>query len=204
MTAIAQKHYTLEEYAEFEYSAPTRHYFYKGTIAPMAYASDNHELIVANIIGELHNLKKGTPYRVYPSNRMLYVPTCQLSYYPDAMVLKGEPQFYQYTNNMQGTLNPYAIFEVLSNSTEDKDRIDKWKCYRKIPSLQQYFMISQAQPYIDIYHRIGDSEAWKNTYADNFEQTIQVGAFDIRVADIYLLVQFPEEKSAAEAIHIAD
>jgi len=204
MTAISQQRYTLEEYLELEYQSERRHYFYKGIIAPMSYASENHELIVANLVGEIHALCKGTLYRVYPSNRMLYVPDCQLNYYPDVMVLKGEPQFQQYKKNMQATLNPYAIFEVLSDSTEAKDRFNKWHCYQTIPTLRQYFIISQTEPAIDIYNRMDDSDTWAYHAVTNLEASIRVGEFDIAVRDIYLLVQFPAKEATDESIQIAD
>lgn len=194
MTATVQKRYTLDEYLEMEYHSEQRHYFYKGMVAPMGYASDNHELIVANLIGELHPLTKGTSFRIYPSNRMLFVPHCQLNYYPDAMVVKGEPQFHQHSPKMQATLNPYSLFEILSESTEDRDKFDKWRCYREIPSLRQYFMISQTEVYIDIYNRIGDSDKWENSYVNQPEQTLRIAEFDVPVADIYMLVKFPEKK----------
>lgn len=159
----------------------------------MAYASDNHELIVANLVREIGILIKHTTYRMYPSNRMLCVPNSQLSYYPDAMVIKGEPTFYQYKKNMQGTLNPYAIFEVLSDTTEDNDRFDKWHCYQTIPTLQQYFMISQMKPAIDVYSRIENSNTWEYRAMQGLEQSIRVGEFDIQLSDIYWLVQFPEK-----------
>ena len=198
MTVTTQRRYTLEEYLEFEYESRQRHFFYKGLVLPMGYASDNHELIVANLVREIGVLVKHTNFRIYPSNRMLYVPDCQLNYYPDAMLIDGEPVFHQHTPKMQATLNPFALFEVLSASTEDRDRIDKWYCYRQIPSLRQYFMISQTRPYVDIYNRIGDSEKWENTYVDKMEQTIRIADFNVEVADVYLHVKFPEPENSSE------
>ncbi len=204
MTAISQKRYTLEEYLELEYQSERRHYFYKGIIAPMSYASENHELIVANLVREIGMSVKHTIFRVYPSNRMLYVPDCQLNYYPDVMVLKGEPQFQQYKKNMQATLNPYAIFEVLSDSTEEKDRFNKWHCYQTIPTLRQYFIISQTEAAIDIYNRISDTDTWEYRAVTDLNETIKVGEFDVALNDIYLLVQFPEKSISDEAVTLED
>ena len=185
MEAATQKRYTLEEYLEMEYHSDRRHYFYDGMVNAMTYTSDNHGLIVANLIMEIGSLAKQTEFRVYPSDRMLYVPECNLNYYPDVMVVKGEPQMHRHSPRMEATLNPYAILEVLSDSTEERDRVDKWPCYRTIPSLQQYILIAQDRPYIEFFNRIEGSR-WENDYVDQLSQIISVAGFDIAVADVYL------------------
>ncbi len=194
--AVEEKRYTLEEYLELEYRAERRHYFFNGKIGFMPYTSENHGLIVANLIREIGMLAKWQDIRVYPSDRMLYVPECRLNYYPDVMVVKGEPAFYEHSKKMHATLNPHTIIEVLSGSTEEGDRIDKWQCYRKIGSLQQYFLIAQDQAYIDFYNRI-DETRWENSYAEKLDQRVAIAGFEIALSDIYLNVKFPtpERKS---------
>lgn len=51
--------------------------------------------------------------------------------------------------------NPRAIFEVLSRSTEAYDRGEKWAAYRRIPSLANYFLVSQSLPRIECFQRQG-------------------------------------------------
>lgn len=196
METAVDKRYTLEEYLEMEYHAKTRHYFYDGRVVSMPYASDAHSLIAANLIGEIGAWVKEANFRVYPYGRMLYVPECRLNYYPDVMIVKGEPEFYAHTSKMHATTNPHALIEVLSESTEENDRIDKWHCYRKISSLQQYFMVAQDQVYIDFYKRI-DETRWENSYVDRMDQEIEIAGFRIKVEDIYLNVKLekPEQKA---------
>jgi len=93
MGAVATERYTLAEYIAMEEKAKQKHYFHEGKVLPMGYSSDEHGTIVVNIIGELHALVKGTDYRKYPTGQMLYVPDCALNYYPDVMLVKGEPVF---------------------------------------------------------------------------------------------------------------
>ncbi len=193
MTAISQKRYTLEEYAEFEYNSERRHYFYNGIIAPMGYTSEIHGKIIANLMQQLMNAIEDLDYDAYAESRLIYVPACNLNYYPDLVFIKGQEQFHQLKPKMKATLNPYALIEVISASTENKDRFDKWQCYREIPSLQQYFMLSQTNTYIDIYNRIGNSDKWENSYVNKMEQTIRIAEFDISVAKIYKKITFPEK-----------
>lgn len=165
----------------------------------MTYTSDNHGLIVANLIREIGVQVKNTAFRVYPSDRMLFVPDCQLNYYPDVMIVKGEPVFHQHSPKMQATLNPYAIIEVASDSTEQYDKVDKWLCYRQIPSLQQYFIVSQKQFYVDIYHRIDQSDKWENSYVAKEEDQVAIAGFPIQLADIYHLVKFAADSEDSES-----
>ena len=198
MTAVSQKRYTLEEYAEFEYNAERRHYFYNGIIAPMGYTSPFHGRIIGNLMQQLKNFTEDLDYEAYSNERMIRVQACNLNYYPDIVLVKGEEQFQQLKPRMVATMNPYALIEILSDTTASKDKFDKWQCYREIPSLQQYFMITQTGIYVDIYDRIDHSDEWRNTYVNKMEQTIRIAEFDISVAKIYKKVVFPEQPEAVE------
>ena len=48
--------------------------------------------------------------------------------------------------------NPVLIVEVLSVTTEKGDRGNKWMHYQRIPSLQEYVLVSQ-EPRIEIFRR---------------------------------------------------
>jgi len=48
--------------------------------------------------------------------------------------------------------NPVLIVEILSVTTEKGDRGNKWMHYQRIPSLQEYVLVSQ-DPRIEIYRR---------------------------------------------------
>ena len=52
--------------------------------------------------------------------------------------------------------DPTLIIEVLSPSTEAIDRREKLAAYRRIPSVQEYILIAQDEPSVEIYRREGD------------------------------------------------
>jgi Uma2 family endonuclease len=107
------------------------------------------------------------------------------------VVVKGPPEFYQYKENMQATLNPTILVEVLSDSTEAKDRDDKWPCYREIKSLKQFFLVSQHEPVIEYYTRMEDgSSRWIFEYANNLDATIPVDGQAVSLREIYALVNW--------------
>lgn len=48
------------------------------------------------------------------------------------------------------------IAEVLSESTEKRDRDAKWRLYRRLPSLRHYLLVSQTERRIEHFAREGD------------------------------------------------
>ncbi len=162
-----------------------KHEYIDGEIRPMPYTSENHGLIVANLIGLLFNALKGTGCRVYPSDRMLYVPETGNYYYPDVMVVCGESVFNTYKGKMQATVNPTGLVEVLSESTSDYDETMKWYDYKQLHSLQQYVRVSQKVVRLDIYTRVGDTNDWLNTFAEQPDQSVTIGGCAITVHDVY-------------------
>ncbi|MEZ4962139.1 MAG: Uma2 family endonuclease [Saprospiraceae bacterium] len=184
---------TLEEYFEFEFTSPTKHEYINGQIIPMPYTSDNHGLIALNIAHEIKNAIKNKNFRAYAGDRMVYSPFCNDNFYPDVVVVQGEPEHYDFKGKMKATLNPVVLVEVLSDSTENLDKNEKWSCYREIKSLKQYFLISQHEPHIEFYTRVDDSNRWVYTYVRGLDEKLSVAGFDISLKDIYDLVNWQAE-----------
>lgn len=51
------------------------------------------------------------------------------------------------------TYAEYLSAEAASDSTEAYDRGAKWAHYRRIASLREYVLVSQAEPLIEVYRR---------------------------------------------------
>lgn len=164
----------------------------------MPYTSDNHGLICHNFGRELGIAAKGKNIRIYQGDRMVYSPFCNENYYPDVVVVQGEPEHYDYKNKMKATLNPVVLAEVLSDSTEYKDKNDKWNCYREIKSLQQYILIFQYEPLVEYYTRVEDSNRWVYTYVKGLDATLEVCGFTLALKDIYDLVNWQAEANTDE------
>ncbi|WP_077921189.1 Uma2 family endonuclease [Spirosoma sp. 209] len=176
---------TPEQYFAFEARSGRKHEYIDGEIRLMPYTSENHGLIVANLIALLHSALKGSGCRVYPSDRMLYVPPTGNYYYPDVMVVCGESLFHQFKPRMVATLNPTVLIEVLSESTGEYDETMKWYNYKQIDTLQQYVRVSQDQVRLDLYTRVGTTHDWLNTFAEQLDQTVTIGSCEIRVSEVY-------------------
>ncbi|MFN7118869.1 MAG: Uma2 family endonuclease [Saprospiraceae bacterium] len=192
MTAPATKYLTLEEYFEFEYNAKIRHEYLDGKLRPMSYTSPNHGRIARNLSRIIDTYLMDKEGEIWTESRMVYVPDCNKIYYPDAVIVLDQPQYFDYKGKMQATLNPTVLIEINSDSTEAADKTDKWECYQTMSSLKQYVLISQKNAFIELYERQApDSKKWIYTGHSNFSDVIQIAGCEIFVKDIYHKVAFP-------------
>ena len=76
------------------------------------------------------------------------------------MVICGKPNFLDRRKNI--VTNPIVIVEVVSPSTEQYDRSEKFKAYQQLPSLKDYVLISQNEPLLEVFART-DSGLWIRT-----------------------------------------
>ena len=150
---IEKRRYTVSEYLAFERSAHERHEYRNGEILAMAGGSYRHSLILANLIRELGNALKGKPCRALESNLRVRIPRTPLYTYPDASVVCGEPQFDPNDEAMETVTNPRVLLEVISPTTEGYDRGEKFTRYRQIESLEEYVLISQDVPRVEVFFR---------------------------------------------------
>jgi len=184
MSSQTKQHYTPEEYLALERQAQYKSEYYAGEIFAMAGASRWHNLIVANVVGELRSQLKGRPCTTYPSDMRLKISPTGLYAYPDVTVVCGEAQFEDTQQDI--LLNPTLIVEVLSDSTEAYDRGGKFAHYRKLDSLMAYVLITQTKPHIEHYVRQPDNR-WLLSEADSVHDTIHLPAIDchLALAEVY-------------------
>lgn len=151
MSAESISPMTIEEYLAGEQTSPAKHEFLNGLVYALDGASRNHNLIVANLIAELHSQLKQRACTVFPSDLRIKISATGLYTYPDVSVVCGETWFDD--SHQDTLLNPTLIIEVLSPSTEHYDRGRKFQHYRQIPSLREYLLVSQDPYHIEHYSR---------------------------------------------------
>lgn len=188
-TQIQEKQYTLEEYFDFEYASKVRHQFFDGKVVPMTYTSKSHGRIVNNLSRLLSNCLIDTAFEVYAGDRMLYIPACNQVYYPDLIILPEETETFEYKGKMEADLHPTVVMEVLSDSTKEHDRTDKWRCYQMIDSLQQYVLLSQNYAYVESFYRQDHSKKWLYIPAEGMDQSVEIAGCEVKLEDIYRRVK---------------
>lgn len=172
-----------EQYLVAERRSETKNEYYAGQVFPMPGASLEHNLIVANLVIEIGRQLKGGPCRVLPSDMRLRAPT-GLYTYPDVTVMRGRPKLED--EHVDTLLNPTVVIEVLSRSTERYDRGRKAEHYRQIDSLEEYLLVGQNEPRIELYRRQGPRD-WVLTEAIGLEESIELAsvACVLALRDVY-------------------
>jgi Uma2 family endonuclease len=199
------KRYTPQEYYALERDAVEKNDYYQGEIFPsgryadevrsMAGGTERHSRICTNIIREIGTRLLGTQCTDYDSNLRLRVLATDLRAYPDLSVYCGKMERDPEDPEATTFINPNALFEVLSKSTETFDRGLKWISYQQIASLHTYVMVSQAEPKIEVFDRPPDG-SWTNRIIEGLAATLQLRSLRIEVPieAIYNQIDF----SAAE------
>ena len=145
---------SFEEYLALEEKAQFKNEFYQGEILAMAGGTRRHSFISSNLMYRLRSALNGTDGELHAGE--LLFRTGVLGAYPDVMILCGQPRFED-TRELVA-LNPKVLIEILSPSTETYDRGTKAREYWKCPSVQQYFLISQTRPLVEIQTRQADGQ----------------------------------------------
>ena len=160
-----------------------RHEFLNGEVWAMAGGTPEHSALAAAVITQLGALLRGKPCRTYSADLRVRVVETGLSTYPDVSVVCG--QLETAPDDRDAVTNPIVLVEVLSESTEGYDRGAKAAHYRRIPSLREYVLVSQAEPRIEV-HRRAESGRWELLEARPGE-TIELASLGARldVAALY-------------------
>jgi Uma2 family endonuclease len=174
---------TPEEYLALERQAQHKSEYVNGRIYAMTGASRAHNLIVGNLVRELGTQLRGRPCETYASDMRVKVNQTGLYTYPDVVVVCGEPHFED--AQVDTLLNPTAIIEVLSESTESYDRGEKFAHYRRLQSLQEYVLIAQDKVRAECYVREGDR--WILSEVAELDETLVLTSVGctLRLRDVY-------------------
>jgi Uma2 family endonuclease len=113
--------------------------------------------------------------------------------YPDVMVVCGEPEFAD--DQKDTLLNPIAIIEVLSESTRDYDRGQKFQHYRALPSLVDYLIVGQDEPHIEHYVRQPEHR-WLLAEFSGLAESISLQSIGcvLALAEIYDKIEWADEQ----------
>ncbi len=187
VSTAAQTHLTPEEYLAFERKATTKHEYLNGQIVAMSGASFAHNFITVNIATSLNVQLMEGECRVATSDMRVKVTEIDSYFYPDVVVVCGEPRAEDDT--FDTLLNPTLIVEVLSPSTEGYDRGEKFEHYQQIVSLKDYILISQDEARVEHYYR--QESEWLQTEFQGLGDVLSLFSIgcELRLSDIYRRVE---------------
>lgn len=149
----ARHHYTYSEYLEYERDSARKHEYDDGDILAMAGGSLRHNAISLRIGAAVHAAVEPGGIAFQSDQRVRVLATGRTTY-PDVTLVCGKIELDPADPSRSTLTNPKLLVEVLSPSTEEDDRGEKWQHYQRIPSLAEYVLVSQTTPRIEIYRRL--------------------------------------------------
>jgi Uma2 family endonuclease len=192
LMSLAQRNVkmTPEEYLAFERASETRHDYWDGQVYAMAGESERHSKICTNISTALTTRLRGRGCVVFSPNMKVKTASGGPFVYADVIVTCGARQYHDEKQDL--LLNPQVIVEVLSPSTADYDREEKFARYREIESLIDYVLVSQRRPYVEHFIR-QDKFPWGFSVASDLNASIHLTAIrcDLPLVEVYEEINFP-------------
>jgi len=190
--AQEQRYYSSEEYLDLETTSEERHEYIDGEIVLVTGGSPNHNQIALNLSGALNFALKRKPYRVFVTDQRLWIPKKRIHTYPDVMVVSGTLEFAE--GRKDTITNPVMIAEVLSKSTRNYDRVEKFAAYRTISGFQEYVLVDQYTMHVEHYSKT-EPQKWIFSEYDGEDEVLAFASvpFQTSLADLYDKVDFESE-----------
>jgi Uma2 family endonuclease len=190
--------YSPEEYLELEIPSVDKHEYIDGEIRLMSGGMPNHNRVIGNLFAALNFAFKGKPYEAFVTDQRLWIPRKRIYTYPDILIVKGELELQE---GRKDTLtNPSAIIEVLSKSTQNYDKGDKFTAYRNIPSFQEYILVDQYSMHVEHYVKT-EQRKWIFQEYDEVDNALVFASlpFEILLTDLYDKVKFEPAEADIDA-----
>jgi len=177
---------TEEDYLSNERQAMERSEFDDGNYVAMAGGTRWHNLLAGRIFSALLQHLDGKPCTPYMADMCLYLEAYQHYVYPDVLVVCQEEAYIAEDMVNDATV----IIEVLSPKTEGYDRGRKFLHYQRLPSLQEYVLISQGMMQVEVFRR-GDQRKWEYERLDQPIDVLSLATlqFTITLAELYKAIR---------------
>ncbi len=188
---------TPDEYLAWEREQPIKHEYINGEVYAMTGGTLSHNAIVLNLYSQLRPHLREWGYRSHVADVKVRVSERGPYFYPD-LVVSCDEQDRRATEAIQ---YPKLIVEVLSPSTAGFDRGDKFRFYRRIPTLEEYVLIDAEKVGIDCYRKTSAGKweltAYPDDVADEENPILELVSLDFQcpLALVYEEVEFPEPSS---------
>jgi Uma2 family endonuclease len=178
-----------EDYLIMERASEEKHEYYKGEVFAMSGASLRHVIITKNMNTLVLPFLQEKPCDMFGNDLRIHIPENTLYTYPDFSIVCGKPET---TDQEEDTIiKPSALIEILSKSTKNYDRGNKFNLYRSIKTLKEYILIDSTEVSVEIFSRQQD-DSWNLTEFKSKEEsfTIHTIGLTILLKNIYKDINF--------------
>lgn len=180
---------TVEAFLDWVERQPGRYEFVRGRVVAMAGGTAVHNDIQVNLLAVLRQRLRGTPCRPNGPDLLLRIDA-RTGRFPDASISCGErgPNYLT---------DPVVLFEIMSASTEARDRGEKRREYQRIESLVHYVLIDQGAARLEIYSRAEGRWLFQETEGQDAILRLDTPAIALPLAELYDGVDLPTAEAAA-------
>ena len=182
--AYSKEKISIEAYLEMENASIEKHEYYKGEVFAMSGTKMPHNKIASNLLITLGLKLKGTKCQPYGSDVRVHIESNTLFTYPDISIICGD--VVTLNNDDYNVLNPTVIIEILSASTKNYDRGEKFKLYRDIATLKEYVLVDSESIHIEVF-RLNENNHWELEEYNNPNDLLLFKAINenVLIAEIY-------------------
>ncbi len=186
---VKYNYVSQEDYLETERRALEKHEYYQGEIFAMSGASGKHNRIFTNLFIDIGIKLKGKDCLPYGSDLRIHIPKNTLYTYPDISIICGEMELTD--DKFDTATNPSVIIELLSDSTRNYDKGEKFTLYRDINSLQEYILVDTEKIHVEKHIRNADN-SWQLTDYKSIENSFSISTIQLSfmLKDIYEGISF--------------
>ncbi len=189
-----KRYYTVEEYFELEKKAAHKSEYHDGEIVAMAGGTLNHSRISTNTTRRLSEALSDKDCEVFNSDIKIVIERLNSYLYPDISVVCGDIETPDNQNDR--IKNPILIVEVLSASTQNYDRVDKFRKYLTIPSLREYVLIEQDKALVQSFYRNENLNQWEISFVEGLDKLLLFKSLNctVKMEAIYENVVFEQKE----------
>lgn len=159
---------SMEAFLQSEPGEANREDFLGARIYPQPDNTDRHNRITMNLAMALRPRARERGCEVFALKFAVHFQIAgqDALYYPDVLLACDPADSHPYYRTA-----PCLLAEILSHRTERIDRAEKLFAYTAIPSLQEYLVVAQNEPRVDIHRREADDWA---TYTVRDQGTVDI------------------------------
>ncbi len=174
---------TIEEYLGLDEASEHKWEYEDGQVYCLAGSTNNHAAIVNSLGTALDRALGERPYMVMTESPKVIV-AARKHYYPDLVVSCDERE----DGDDLVVRYPLLIAEVLSPSTERRDKGAKLLAYQRVASVENILLIAADQPAALVYERVKEEPGqWRSRQYNASQPTMYLASLDcsIQLADLY-------------------
>jgi Uma2 family endonuclease len=184
-TALNIRHQTLEEFLAWEREQSQRYERISGVIRMMTGRTIDHNRIALNIADALRQRLKDGNCEAFVNDVKVVTPAGDVMY-PDVVVACGD------IPGKATVLDaPVVIFEVLSESTAERDHGRKRWAYQTIPSLRHYVLVDQDAGGVEVTSPNADG-TWQSVILRDLSNRLELSALKVEIGleEVFARVAF--------------